>query len=198
MSQQERDSMNRLLNDTSRMFLSSKELLENYKKPDADTYQRKFGMIKKQFEVVMEEIQRGEKLEITNARKTHVVQEEQENLRQTEEFKSKMGLQVKILEESDYVDSIIQDRQKDIDNISKIMGDIKSIALDFNVEVEAQGSKLEDLDHNMGNVALNTKEATKQLNQANERSKKKRKMFNDYSFSNCLVLDNIVCNTFWN
>lgn len=120
----------------------------------------------------MEEIQRGEKLEITNARKTHVVMEEQENLRNTEEYKQKMGMQVKILEESDYVDSIIQDRQKDIDNISKIMSDIKTIAVDFNIEVDAQGTKLEDLDKNMGNVALNTKEATKQLTQASERSKK--------------------------
>mmetsp|Transcript_17753 Transcript_17753/g.20518 ORF Transcript_17753/g.20518 Transcript_17753/m.20518 type:complete len:194 (-) Transcript_17753:48-629(-) len=163
--------MTRILKETSAFFLRCNELLNNYKRPDAETYQRKFTTIKEQFQTVMEDIQRGEKIEISQRRKTQHIQEERDVEEKTEEYKQKMDLQIKVLEEADYIDEVIQDRQKDIDNISKIMSDIKAITGDFNIEVDLQGSKLEDLDSNMSEVALNTKEATKQLKQADKRSR---------------------------
>lgn len=83
-----------------------------------------------------------------------------------------MKLEFKVLEDVDIMDSIIEDRQKDIDTIANIMRDIKIINTDLVLEIDSQGSKLQDLENNMTNVAENTKEATKQLTQANERSKK--------------------------
>ena len=88
------------------------------------------------------------------------------------EYQNDVKLEFKTIEESDYLDSIIQDRQKDIDQIANIMNSVKDIATDFNIEVDLQGTKLEDIDNNMDNVHLNTKEATQQLNEANDRSKK--------------------------
>jgi t-SNARE complex subunit (syntaxin) len=88
------------------------------------------------------------------------------------EYQNDVKLEFKTIEESDYLDSIIQDRQKDIDQIANIMNSVKDIATDFNIEIDLQGTKLEDIDNNMDNVHLNTKEATQQLNEANERSKK--------------------------
>ena len=82
-----------------------------------------------------------------------------------------MKLEFKILEDADVVDTIVRDRQKNIDAIADIMNDIKEITTDFVTEVDAQGTKLEDLENNMEDVANNATEATKQLKKANERSK---------------------------
>ena len=135
-------------------------------------YQRKFITIKDQLQEVMESIKEGEKLEIAQAKKTQQIMEDRQEQHDPEEYKQKMDLQVKVLEESDYLDTVIQDRQKDIDQISIIMRDIKDITTDFNMEVDLQGTKLEDLSQNMENTAQNTREAGRQLKQANERSKK--------------------------
>lgn len=82
-----------------------------------------------------------------------------------------MKLEFKVMEDVDFMDGVIQERQDDINTIGRIMGDLKEITSDFVLEVDAQGSKLEDLESNMGTVASNTGEATKQINQANERSR---------------------------
>lgn len=141
-------------------------------KSDADTYQRKFIVLKDQLQNVIREIQDGEKLEMLKAQKQQQIIEEQEEHKNDPEYQNKMKLEFVTIEESDYLDNIIQDRQKDIDQISSIMNNIKDIAIDFNVEVDLQGTKLEDLDNNMSNVHLNTKEATKQLTEAADRGKK--------------------------
>lgn len=52
------------------------------------------------------------------------------------------------------------------------MRDVKDITTDFTLEVDLQGSKLEDLASNTEETFLNTKEARNQLVKANERSKK--------------------------
>jgi t-SNARE complex subunit (syntaxin) len=109
---------------------------------------------------------------MARAKKQQIITEEQEENKMDPEYQNNVKLEFKTIEESDYLDSIIQDRQKDIDQISNIMNSVKDIATDFNIEVDLQGTKLEDIDNNMDNVHLNTKEATKQLNEANDRSKK--------------------------
>lgn len=98
------------------------------------------------------------------------MEENQEHVK-SDQYQQEMKLQVKVMEEHDILDHIIEERQNDINQISRIMSDIKHIATDFNVELEAQGSKLEDLETNMESVASNTKEATNQLNEANRRSR---------------------------
>lgn len=82
-----------------------------------------------------------------------------------------MDGEVKILGEAEYVNEVIDQRQGEIDKIGNIMNDIGEIAKDFAVEVDVQGDKLADVGANMENVAGNTKEATKQLKEANRRSK---------------------------
>jgi septal ring factor EnvC (AmiA/AmiB activator) len=84
----------------------------------------------------------------------------------------KMNDGIRVLEEADYMENIIDERQKDIDKISKIMGDVREIAKDFNQEVNSQGYKIEELEQNNEATAANAAEATKQLKDANRRSKK--------------------------
>ena len=141
-------------------------------KSDADTYQRKFFTIKDQLERVVADIEQGEKLEMEKAKVQQQRIEEQEEHKHDPEYQQEMKLEFKTIEEADYIETVIQDRQQDINKISNIMNNIKDIAGDFNIELDAQGAKLEDLDSNMDNVALNTREATKQLKEANTRSRK--------------------------
>lgn len=98
--------------------------------------------------------------------------EERKEVEADPEYQQKLDLQVKVLEEADYVDDVIAHRQQDIDKINSIMLGIREIAVDFNTELDTQGSKLEDLNGNMESVALNTKAATKELREANEKSRK--------------------------
>ena len=87
-------------------------------------------------------------------------------------MKLKLDGEIKVLEEGEYMDEIINERQKEIDKIDRIMGDVREIAKDFALEVNTQEYKLVDMENNMGNVANNTEAATKQINEANKRSKK--------------------------
>jgi len=91
------------------------------------------------------------------------------------EEKKKLKLQLdtdfKILEEAEYMDEIIEERQKDIDQIGKIMGDVREIAKDFWLEVNMQGDKIVEIDRKNEATAANTIEASRQLQQANKRSR---------------------------
>ena len=49
------------------------------------------------------------------------------------------------------------------------MSDIKEIGLDFNLEVDAQGEKLENMNQNLDIANKNTGLADEQLQQANQR-----------------------------
>lgn len=69
------------------------------------------------------------------------------------------------------MDEIINERQKEINKIDRIMSDVREIAKDFALEVNTQEYKLVDMDNNMGKMVGNTEEATKQLKEANKRSK---------------------------
>jgi len=175
MAQSDRNSMNKVLIDTSNWFKTAKELLENYKKQDADMYQRKFIVIKRQLEEVMEIIKEGEKVEIEKAKKTQQYMEDNHERVTSDEYQQEMKMEFKVMEDTEFIDNVIQERQNDINQISSIMSGIKDIATDFNIELDAQGSKLEDLESNMENVADNTKGATKELNEANQRSRRNGK-----------------------
>lgn len=47
------------------------------------------------------------------------------------------------------------------------MNDIKSIAVDFNVEVDSQGYKLEGLNQNLDSAVTNVAKAGEQIEEAN-------------------------------
>ena len=79
---------------------------------------------------------------------------------------------MKIKNEADFMENIIEQRKQDIDNIATIMGDINAIAKDIALETQMQGEKLEKLDMNMAKVENDTEEALKQLNQAQVHQKK--------------------------
>jgi t-SNARE complex subunit (syntaxin) len=83
----------------------------------------------------------------------------------------KIDGEITVLEEAEYMEEVIHERQKEIDKIDRIMGDVRDIAKDFCQEVNMQGDKLVDVDSNMSKVADNTAVATKQLKEANKRSK---------------------------
>ena len=51
-------------------------------------------------------------------------------------------VRVKIYNEVEYMDNVIEERQENIDKINKIMNNIRDIAVDFNTEVQTQGVKL--------------------------------------------------------
>jgi t-SNARE complex subunit (syntaxin) len=87
------------------------------------------------------------------------------------QLKLKIDGEITVLEEAEYMEEVIHERQKEIDKIDRIMGDVRDIAKDFCQEVNMQGDKLVDVDSNMSKVADNTAVATKQLKEANKRSK---------------------------
>ena len=49
---------------------------------------------------------------------------------------------LKIFNEVEYMDNVVEERQENIDKINKIMNNIRDIAIDFNQEVDHQGMKL--------------------------------------------------------
>lgn len=53
-----------------------------------------------------------------------------------------MNTEFKVLEEAEYMDEVIDDRQKDIDKIGLIMNDVREIAKDFCLEINTQGDKI--------------------------------------------------------
>lgn len=71
------------------------------------------------------------------------------------------------MEEAEYLDEIIHDREKDIKQISIIMNDIKDIATDFNVELDGQGYKLDHMNQNLETAASNVVKAGEQIDEAN-------------------------------
>lgn len=77
-----------------------------------------------------------------------------------------------MLEEAEYMDEIIEDRQKDINKIGAIMNDVREIAKDFCLEVNMQGDKIVDLDRKNEDTAINAAAATRELKEANKKSKK--------------------------
>ena len=104
-------------------------------------------------------------------------------------------VRVKIYNEVEYMDNVIEERQENIDKINKIMNNIRDIAVDFNTEVQSQGVKLgkhqiriaqilifsfssltEELNHNMDDAKLNTKKANDQLRTADNRHRRSGKM----------------------
>jgi t-SNARE complex subunit (syntaxin) len=95
------------------------------------------------------------------------------------QLKLKIDGEITVLEEAEYMEEVINERQKEIDKIDRIMGDVRDIAKDFGQEVNMQGDKLVDVDNNMSKVADNTAVATEQLKEANKRSKSNGK---------CLIL----------
>lgn len=86
-------------------------------------------------------------------------------------MKLKLDGEIKILEEAEYMDDIIDERQKDINKIERIMSDVREIAKDFCLEVNTQGDKIVQLDDNTQQTAINVAEAREQINQASRRSR---------------------------
>ena len=70
---------------------------------------------------------------------------------------------------------VIQQRKKDIGQIESIMQNINAIAKDINVEVQAQGEKLERLDQHMRTAADNVVGAKGELTEASAYQKKSGK-----------------------
>lgn len=88
-----------------------------------------------------------------------------------QKLQQQLDVDFKVMEEAEYMDEVIDERQKDIDKIGKIMGDVREIAKDFALETNMQGDKILELEVKNENTAANTVEATKQLKEANKRSR---------------------------
>ena len=132
--------------------------------------------VAEKLEQTIREIKEKESSDLEQIRKSFarmsMVETEEEKEHEKKELKLKLDSNLKILEEAEYMDGIIDERQKDIDNISKIMGDVREIAKDFLLEVNTQGDKIVDVEKKMENVHLNTVAANKELRQASTRSRK--------------------------
>ena len=68
-----------------------------------------------------------------------------------------------MLHEAEFYDEIIKDRQRDIEQIGRIMNDIKSIAIDFNTEIDHQGMKLEYVNNDLETAQTNVVKAGEQI-----------------------------------
>ena len=147
-----------------------------YDGPDKPVYGRKMNSVAEKLEETIKEIKEKESSDLEQIRKSFarmsMVETPEEREIEKKELKMKLDSNLKILEEAEYMDGIIDERQKDIDNISKIMGDVREIAKDFLLEVNTQGDKIVDVERKMENVYHNTTAANKELKQASKRSRK--------------------------
>ena len=80
-----------------------------------------------------------------------------------------INAQFKVLDEAEYMDDIIEERGKNIAQINNIMNDLKDMSSDFVIEVDRQGEKIDELGSNLDMAHDNSKEANKQLSQADRR-----------------------------
>lgn len=130
--------------------------------------------VAEKLEQTIREIKEKESSDLEQIRKSFarmsMVETNEEKEHERNELKLKLDSNIKILEEAEYMDGVIDERQKDIDNISKIMGDVREIAKDFLLEVNTQGDKIVDVENNMEKVYLNNAAANKELKEASKRS----------------------------
>jgi t-SNARE complex subunit (syntaxin) len=91
--------------------------------------------------------------------------------------------QIQVLDEAEYMDDMIDQRQDDINKIGRIMSDIKDIGVDFVQEVDVQHGKLEDMNDNLEVSKDNTLAAGKEIDQANSRHRRSGK---------CLIIFAVV------
>mmetsp|Transcript_21257 Transcript_21257/g.18865 ORF Transcript_21257/g.18865 Transcript_21257/m.18865 type:complete len:230 (+) Transcript_21257:208-897(+) len=162
--------------ETLNNLRNSKTLIASYDGNDSPVYKRKLANISERVESIIQDIREKEEKGLVEARRSmnRLSENEETGEGQKEEQQKlllKIGGEVKILEETEYMADIIEERQLEINKIDQIMGDVRDIAKDFALEVNDQGENLLNLDNNMEDVASNTKEATKQLKEANKRSK---------------------------
>ncbi|EPY49559.1 SNARE Pep12 [Schizosaccharomyces cryophilus OY26] len=75
----------------------------------------------------------------------------------------------------EYQQRLIHERQGEIDNITQGIGELNDIFRDLSTIVNEQGELVTNIEYNIGNTATNSKNASKQLQIANERSRKARK-----------------------
>ncbi|EPX75082.1 SNARE Pep12 [Schizosaccharomyces octosporus yFS286] len=98
--------------------------------------------------------------------------EEEEHARSTQQLHTQRRLSNSQLE---YQQRLINERQGEIDNITQGIGELNEIFRDLSTIVNEQGELVTNIEYNIGNTATNTKNASKQLQIANERSRKARK-----------------------
>ncbi|CAI2373800.1 unnamed protein product [Moneuplotes crassus] len=176
VNKQQMKANEKLMLDCLNNLRRAKELIATYDRNDAPIYRRKLATISDRVEEVVKSIRDKEQRGLAEAKRSMNRLSEDERYQEEDKKEKKQLLlklegEVKVLEEADYINDVIDERQAQIDKIGNIMNGIRDISQDFNMEVEAQGEKLVNVDNNMENVAGNTKEATKQLQQADKRSK---------------------------
>lgn len=79
--------------------------------------------------------------------------------------------QLKIAAETDYMTSIIDERQHNLDNTEKMMRDIKDIAVTLQTNTAEQGKVLVRTDQNMDVAKDNAEEAHKEIVEAQKHQK---------------------------
>lgn len=79
--------------------------------------------------------------------------------------------ELKIQGESEYMADVIKDRQDQLNDVEKLMGDINVITKDINSKVHNQRKDLVEIDHNAGTALENAVEAEKNIEEAVEHQK---------------------------
>ena len=80
--------------------------------------------------------------------------------------------ELKIQGEAAYMEDVIAQRQEELNNAEKLMGDINEIAKDINTKVHEQRTDLIEINTNVGEALDNAKEAEKNIEEAQEHQKK--------------------------
>lgn len=148
-----RSQVNELIQRTAGILQRWKQLLSAYDGEDTPSYTRKMGTLASRFQDVITEIRDKEDKELHAVRQSvarnSILDNNLDNNEESEiSKKQKLQLEpeLQILEEAEYYDDVIEERQKDINKIGKIMGDVREIAKDFALEVNMQGDKIVDIE----------------------------------------------------
>ena len=73
--------------------------------------------------------------------------------------------------------SVVKDRDEQVNRLQHLMGDVFSIAKDINVEVKAQNEKVEVLAGNLNEAADNVDRGNEQLDEAKKRKENSNKCY---------------------
>lgn len=96
-----------------------------------------------------------------------------------------LTLEVVDQEEVDFMSNIVQDREAEILDIERNINEVNAIFRDVGTLVNEQGALMDSVEENISNMATNTRNASRQLDQADAYQRKRRKW-------SCMVLMMLV------
>lgn len=145
-----------------------------------DKLNKEFTNIINEFRTLQKNAQEV-KIQQQQANKTSLQQEDENTplMSESRQAYSSLQQQHQVLDvvnqdDVDFQTTLVTEREADIRDIEQGITEINSIFKDLGTLVNEQGAQIDTVEENISNLATNSENAAKQLNQANEYQKKRR------------------------